>query len=378
MIKLALDCRFVQIQREGMGRAALDIIRLLKGQYEIHLLTNISAGGVPELEGETSIVWHSAGPRSTKASAVWENITVPGLLRKICPDIYHAPFNVGIPFLKQPGTVYVVTIHDLIPFQFPSSLRWTRRLLWNVGVRESVHYADAICTDSAYSKEQIERISKCAAEKTRIVPLCLAKAFLNNHGSPEATACIRKQLGLFGKYIVYHGGFRAYKNVAKVVAAFESVCTQSGEQYSLCLVGRHGDDFIRNVQRVVERSLYREHIVLPGFLSDVDLAALLGGAACMLFLSCAEGFGFAPLEALACGAPVLCARNTSLPELLGDHVIWVTDDEAPRSIADKIIQIEKDPDSLQRRIAGGRAHAMKYNEARFRDKLMGVYQELLS
>jgi glycosyltransferase involved in cell wall biosynthesis len=101
--------------------------------------------------------------------------------------------------------------------------------------------------------------------------------------------------------------------------------------------------FKQFVQPIIDKSPFKSEIHSIGYVPDEELSYLLSGAQCFLYLSKMEGFGYAPLEAMACGVPVLCSKNTSMIENLSDCVCWVEDDESPIETARKISKLVSDP-----------------------------------
>jgi glycosyltransferase involved in cell wall biosynthesis len=183
---------------------------------------------------------------------------------------------------------------------------------------------------------------KVLPENIYVVPHAIAPVFSDRRKEKDAIEQIKMRFGIPSDYIMYHGGFRPYKNVSKVIESYNAY-REAGGQLKLCIAGKHNTMFKQFVQPIIDKSPFKSEIHSIGYVPDEELSYLLSGAQCFLYLSKMEGFGYAPLEAMACGVPVLCSKNTSMIENLSDCVCWVEDDESPIETARKISKLVSDP-----------------------------------
>jgi glycosyltransferase involved in cell wall biosynthesis len=131
--------------------------------------------------------------------------------------------------------------------------------------------------------------------------------------------------------------------------------------------------FKQFVQPIIDKSPFKSEIHSIGYVPDEELSYLLSGAQCFLYLSKMEGFGYAPLEAMACGVPVICSKNTSMIENLSDNVYWVNDSDSAEKIANKIIIISNNSRLSENLIKRGLRRASEFNEHRFQIGMKNVY-----
>ena len=230
-------------------------------------------------------------------------------------DVYHFPNFIRPPLGK--GKRSVVTIHDLSFMRMPETTE-KKNLAWLMGeIRRTAETADAILTDSRFSAGEIHEL--LGVEKERIFPVWLGLDSFPAPPGEEEAAALRRELGLERPYLLMVGTIEPRKNIPFLVKVFEEMRDFDGE---LVLVGGLGWK-TEGILKAIEDSPRRERIRRLGGIRDDQLAAVYAGAAAFVFPSRYEGFGFPPLEAMARGVPVVCARNSSLPEVLGEAPRWV-------------------------------------------------------
>ncbi len=376
-LKIAIDCRHVQFYHEGITRSTINLISSLRNDFEFHALLCNRNIPVPELEQLPEVTPHYIGPSWSKLDWLWENYSLVKLLSSLKPDIYHAPCTMGLPIKKINGIRYVVTLHDLILKNFPSSYPILGRIKWYVGIFIDIWKADEIVTDSHFTKGLICKQYRVPPENVHVVPLSIGTAFSVKRKEKETIKAVRAHFGLESDYIIYHGGFKPYKNVTKVIESYDAYRRTGEGRLKLCLVGKINDVFNRHVQPSIDKSSFKSDIVTTGYVADGDLSCLLSGAKCFLYLSKMEGFGFAPLEAMACGVPVICSKNSSMIETLGDAVQWVEDEESPEEIVKKIITISNNSELSEYHTKKGFDRASEFNEPRFQREMKNAYQNIV-
>lgn len=217
----------------------------------------------------------------------------------------------------------VVTIFDMSFERFPQfaeakNLRNLRR-----GIRQTAAKADAIITISDFSACEIAEFLPESRGKLFPIPLGISPDFAPT--SPETVASLREKAGLERPYILAVGTIEPRKNLKFLVDVFERLAADSAtEGLDLVIAGAPGwrcDDILARF----ETSPRASRIHYMRYVPDGQLAALYTGAAVLAVPSHYEGFGFPPLEAMACGTPVVSSAGGSLPEVLGDAVLVVPD-----------------------------------------------------
>ncbi len=181
--------------------------------------------------------------------------------------------------------------------------------------------------------------------------------------------------GIRPPFVLWLGEFSAHKNVDVLGDAFADLPGSLRSRYTLVLAGEKGQSW-KSVRREAERRGVAGRVFFPGYIAEEDLPALYSAADIFCFPSLYEGFGLPPLEAMACGTPVVCANTSSLPEVVGDGGLLV----APRAPAmgAAITEVLTNP-SLGRRLGRrGRERAALFSWEHTAAKTIDIYRELAS
>jgi glycosyltransferase involved in cell wall biosynthesis len=191
---------------------------------------------------------------------------------------------------------------------------------------------------------------------------------------PETLARVRRQYHLPEKFILHVATIEPRKNLSRLLEAFATLLAEWPD-LKLVLVGKKGwlyETFFQKLQAMgLERS-----VIFPGFVAEADLPAFYQLAELFAFPSLYEGFGLGPLEAMACGAPVVSSNSSSLPEVVGEAgLLFEPTDTATmtqalrRVLGDEELRAELKQRSLQQ--------AQKFSWARAAEEHIAVYQSLL-
>lgn len=294
------------------------------------------------------------GPLSGHA---WEQWTLP---RNTAGRLLVGFGNTG-PVLKRRQ---VVTIHDASVFAVPESYtpafrRWYRLLLPALG-----RVSDAVVTVSSFSQRELSRRIGIPSKKIRIVPNGVDHIVA---ALPDRGILIRHGLRPRG-FILAVGSKATHKNVDILVQAIELV---DRPDYDVVVAGGVNPRILAE-----RRPELPSRVIHLGYVSDSELRALYESAACFAFTSMYEGFGLPPLEAMACGCPVVVSRTASLPEVCGDGALYA-DPRDPGDIARCIKEILDSP-VLQRDLADrGLKRAARFTWERSACEVLALIRELL-
>jgi len=234
-------------------------------------------------------------------------------------DLTHFFNYIVPPFVKGKAAV---TIHDMVLRRFPETMSFKTRKMLELNLAKTIRRADLVLTDSEFSKKEILHFYNCAEGKIEViyagvdreryapdVPAGeIERAKLNNH--------------IKGEYILYLGTLEPRKNIERLIEAYAALKKGRDNIPVLVIAGRKGWLFETIFERV-KRLNVEDSVIFTGYVSDADKPALLAGAKFFCFPSLYEGFGMPPLEAMACGTPVLASNAASLPEVCGDAAVLV-------------------------------------------------------
>ena len=257
--------------------------------------------------------------------------------------MYVFPEFIRPPLLYSKSTTF---IYDTVFRAMPESM--DKRMLESLekNVMKSMSKSDAIVTISNSTKRELSAISPASRNKMYVVYPSVNRA----HFYPRSQQEIKKVLAkyeIFGKYILFVGNFEPRKNLALLFEAFSLLPRGILDDYQLLIVGAsnwNSDDIYAKKEyfnQTGARIISRLSVV-----SDQDLPAIYSGASLFVYPSLYEGFGMPVQEAMACGTPVICSRNSSIPEAAGDAALYMNE-KNPRDISDKIIEaLTKDSSNL--------------------------------
>jgi len=289
-------------------------------------------------------------------------------------DLAHVPYFASPLF---PRARTVVTIHDLIPLVLPLYRGSVLVRAYTQLVALSARRADAIIADSEHSKRDIVRHLGIDPARVHIVYLAADPRYRPMNPG-EANAVQRKySLPPSGKYLLYLGGYDQRKNVRVIIQAFAQLRDLYDAGYRLVLGGvmlGNDSEFFPDPRRTArEAHLPDDAICYLGWVDEVDKPAVFSNAAAFLFPSIYEGFGLPPLEAMACGAPVICSNASSLPEIVGDAGITIDPNDVDawaNAIRTVITSSTKRAEMSQR----GVEQARKFSWKRAAEETLKVYQ----
>jgi glycosyltransferase involved in cell wall biosynthesis len=330
-----------------------------------------------EQRRELSRRWTGSNVHATVvpgAPNVWRlQARLPGQLRRDLVEVYHSP-GYFLPLLfKGPK---VVTIHDLnVYLNWRNWFRSRRIVNWaDMAVQTplAARAADAIITDSLFSKDSICRILHVPAERVVSIPLA-PDAYFDEQPSPQECAEAETLIG-GGPYVLYVGVLSPQKNLGTLIRAF-AASTLSAEAANLVLAGADRSQHAETLRSIAASAGVSAHLRLPGFVSRPVLRALYHGALAVVLPSHGEGFGLPLVEAMAAGAPVVAARRQSLPEVVGDAGCLFEPDDV-QGLAQLLSRLGSNSSFRQDLIGRGHVRRQEFSWKAAADATAGVYEQV--
>ncbi len=253
---------------------------------------------------------------------IWEQFSAPAAAKKAGVDIFHVPYFAP-PLIKRTPTV--VTIHDVIPLRLPAYRAGAKVEAYMRLVSRAAHNATLIITVSQHAKQDMMGALNLPAERIRVIYEAAGDEYVPVT-DPTKLATARAKYGIGERYIFYLGGLDSRKNVPQLVKAFAHLYKQMDDPNLQLFISGNPDKqtgpFFPDPRPVAAALGVTDRIVYR-FVEDEDKPAIYSGSDLFVFPSIYEGFGLDPLEAMSCGAPVVCSNRTSLPEVVGDAAITV-------------------------------------------------------
>ncbi|MCE7987315.1 MAG: glycosyltransferase family 1 protein [Caldilinea sp. CFX5] len=289
-------------------------------------------------------------------------------------QLYHATEHL-LPYLRRPT---VLTVHDLIFERYPQHHKWTNRLFLTVGMRLFVRAANRIIAVSQQTKRDLIDLYQTPADKITVIYQGIDPTF--QPAPPplvqevQARYTLRDRSGALRPYLLMVGTLEPRKNHLTAMQALARL-KAAGLPHCLVIAGGKGWLF-EPIQAQVAALGLADDVVFTGFVPAADLPPLYSGAAAVLQPTLYEGFGFPVLEAMACGAPVVCSNSSSLPEAAGNAALLIppTDAEALAAAVVRLVTLPGLADTLRHQ---GRNRAATFRWARCAAKTVDVYQQVV-
>ena len=239
----------------------------------------------------------------------------------------------------------VVTMHDTLALAHPDLVfpTWQGRVAWKLKEYAAVRQSDRIVTVSEAARRDLVAWFRLPEDRVRVVTEGPAAVFRPIEDGPRSDAVLGSYgLGPGSRYLLYVGGLSPHKNLLRLIDAFSEAAPAD---VRLVLVGDLGDVFhthVPELRAAVARLGLGERVLFTGFVPDDELVHLHNRAYALVQPSLMEGFGLPPVEAMACGIPVICSLAGSLPEVVGDAGVFF-DPRNVDAMAETIRRLLADP-----------------------------------
>jgi glycosyltransferase involved in cell wall biosynthesis len=382
-LHIAIDAR--HIHDFGIGTYIRNLVHALariedSGDYVL-VLPSGDLGQLAGLPERFRVVPYSHSDRE-----YLDHVAFPLFLNRLGVDLYHIPLNRVPLFMPRP---YVVTIHDMTRQFFGGGLRNQLSLY---RARRSLLRASKVIAVSEATRRDAESILGIPAACIRRIYNAPDPRFLSRevcerrlHNFQGSWEEFRKQTleryQVQYPYILYAGNIRPPKNIPRLIEAFSVLRCElaTRPQYSDLRLIVIGDEISRNpdVRLAVHKARIGNAVRFLGYVSFDTLRAFYESAAVFAFPSLHEGFGLPPLEAMACGAPVVASNVSSLPEVVGDAAIQINPENV-FEIARALKEVLLDPELRQRLVERGFRQARRFSWDETAREVLDTYRHALS
>ena len=330
-MRIAINGYFMQVPGSGTGRYLNNLLRAVGRLDGVNEYVVLGPNTIEELPGTPStFTWRGvsvgAGSRGGEnvEKLLWEQHTFPSAAKREHARVMHIPHFA--PPVRRQHIPTVVTIHDVIELRLPEYRRSPSAALYGQLVAKAAKGVDMVIAVSEHAKRDIMEVLGVPPERIRVVPLAADPQFRRVLDA-QRLAHVRAKYGLNERFVFYSGGLDSRKNVAGLIAAFAAVYHEMGDPELRLLisgkVSQLGTNAVFPDWRPMMRTLDIADAVVCDYVTDDDLPLVYSATSCFVYPSRYEGFGLPPLEAMACGAPVVCSERTSLPEVVGRAGILV-------------------------------------------------------
>jgi glycosyltransferase involved in cell wall biosynthesis len=294
--------------------------------------------------------------------------TLPRLLRKIRPDVFHCQYVLP-PLMRAKS---VLSIHDLAHEHFPESFHPVEAARMKTLVRWSAKRATHIITVSKFSAADIARRFNISREKITVAYLSASPEF-HPRDKGSSKEHIARTYGIDSPFMLYVGRIQSRKNLPRLVEAYHQV-RQQGITSKLVIVGKKDWQSEQLLEKIKQLGL-ENSVIFPGYVPFDDLPIFYNAAELFVFPSIFEGFGLPVIESMASGVPTITSYGSSLEEVAGDGALLV-DPLDTRSIADALGKILTDPQLRERLAAQGLQRSAQFDRDILARKALEVYRAI--
>jgi glycosyltransferase involved in cell wall biosynthesis len=388
-LQIALDTR--RVADFGIGTYIRNLVRALaqvdsSNQYTL-ITTERPTPEFSDLPANFRIAVFQGETRSGLAQIGY------GLfLKKLNADVYHIPLNAVPLMMPKP---YLVTIHDMSTLLFASQTGFRNRLR-HFYLRRGLLRADRVMAVSMATCRDVEALLGIPASRIRITynapdPIFHAPVFPAGHASPLASMegeefgyppeiqRVLERYRIHYPFLLYVGRTNPQKNIPRLVEAFAVLRgeIQDHPAYRDLRLLIIGDEISRYpaLRHAVIQSRVEETVRFLGFVPIETLRSFYQAASAFVFPSLYEGFGLPPLEAMACGTPVVCSHVSSLPEVVGDAA-EIVNPENVFDIARGMREVLLNPERRAAMVKRGYEQAQRFSWERSAAQVLEAYEEI--
>lgn len=385
-LRIVLDAR--RISDFGIGTYIRNLVRTLARLDASNQYTLItSSPSVPEFADLPSNFQSAlyAGKSKTGPAQLGYSF----FLHTVEADLFHIPLNAVPLWMPKP---YLVTIHDMSTLLFSNQSGY-RSNLRRFYLRRGLLRADRVMAVSSATRRDVETVLGIPHDRIRVVHNAPDPVFCASNGSPIApdgaqeiahppeTQRILDRYHIHYPFLLYVGRTNAQKNIPRLVEAFAVLRGELQDQapYQDLRLIIIGDEIAKHpsLRHAVIQSRVESAVRFLGFVPIETLKVFYQLAAAFVFPSLYEGFGLPPLEAMACGTPVVCSNVSSLPEVTGSAAVTVNPENV-FDIARGIREVLLDSELRRQLIARGYEQVRKFSWERTGSEVLQAYEEIAS
>ena len=369
-MRIAIDYTPALRQHAGIGRYTRNLAAALADLDRENQYTLFCAGEMPGGDWPVNFTVRASRIPARWLTAAWHRARLPLPAEQLAGDcdLYHSPDFTLPPLRRARG---VVTVHDLSFLRLPQCADPGLRSYLEKSVPRAVAKAQRVMADSESTRRDLIALLGVPPEKITVAPPGIEPRFRPVLDTVKL-AEVRARCKLPEWFILSVSTLEPRKNFGRLIAAYAQMRRQTGLPHELVIAGRPGWLY-EDIYEQARREGLGEQVHFLGFTADEDLPALYTLADLFAFPSLYEGFGIPPLEAMACGTPVVTSDNSSLPEVVGSAGLLVDANDVD-GIADALARVLGNATLRVRLSDLGRAQAARFTWGTTAEKMLEAYR----
>ena len=375
-MRVGLDLTALLPEATGVDTYMLELVRHLAqadqaNSYSV-FVNREDRDRLPQLPERSKL--YTTSTRNRGARLAWQQAGLPVLAAARRLQVVHSPAFILPLAARHVG--HVLTVHDLTSFSRPEThLPLRRSRMYLAAVRASIRRADRICVPSHAVAAELRRLEPTLSPgRVRMIPHGVSSRF-GPAGAQQAER-VRQQLELRRPYVLYVGTIQPRKNLEMLLEAYRRLICSSEADVDLVLAGMLGWDYHGVLARAASPEL-RGRVRLLGYVDEELLPGLYAGARLLAYPSLEEGFGLPPLEAMACGTPVVASQSGALMENLRGAAELVPVD-TPVVLMEAMHRLLTDARLHEARRRAGFDRAQRYSWQHAARATVACYRELVA
>ena len=311
--------------------------------------------------------------RASASTNFWDEVRVPNILDDNNIDLYHVPQN-GVGLYTNINCHKAITLHDIIPLGMPETVSDRYLYIFNNELPKIINNCDGILTVSEFSKQDIAREFNFPKDKIFVTHLA-AEDIYRPLDKCQCKKILEDEYNIKEDFILYVGGFSPRKNIVGLIEAFSLLPTDIKRTLKLVITGKKGISYELYKKRAIDLNI-DDDVIFTDFIPLEKLPIFYNASKLLAYPSFYEGFGLPPLEAMACGTPVIASNVTSLPEVCYDSALLIN----PHDVYDLKNSIEivlKDEALRKNMITKGLIQSSKYSWDVTAKSTINAYKEII-
>lgn len=366
-MRIGIDATPIPPQPVGAGNYIIQLTRALVGlesEHEWVVFAQRRGQALIDLAPQPNLQWVIVPNHSPAQRLIWEQTSLPWLAQKHRLDLLHSLHYTRPAILP---CASVVTFHDMTFFLYPQLHTPSKRLFFPLAMRWSARFAQALIAVSESTRRDAMRILNLPNDKIFTVPSGIDRSFRPITDPLQRQAC-KEKYQLPDRFILYVGLIEPRKNIPMLIKAYARLHSAP----PLVLVGRLGW-MTEDLMKLIEETGMKDQIILTGYIPPEDLPIVYNLSEIFAYPSLYEGFGFPPLEAMACGVPVITTAISAMMDLIGEGGLLIPpqNEVALAEAMQKLLDNATLRQELSRR---GRQQAAQYTWENTATQTMQVYQ----